>query len=112
MSPAFIARRGWKTEGELFMKLHRLIPSLALASALMLGSTQMQAQTSAVSGKFEIFSWWAGDEAPAKDALIKLFEQKYPNVEVIDATVAGGSGDKAKAVLQTRMQNNQPPDTF
>ncbi|HKP52601.1 MAG TPA: extracellular solute-binding protein, partial [Chloroflexia bacterium] len=65
------------------------------------------------SGKFEFFSWWtAGGEAEGKNDILNLYKQLYPNVEVIDAAVAGGGGDKAKAVLKTRMQGNDPPDTF
>ncbi len=62
--------------------------------------------------QLEIFSWWAGDEGPALEALIDLYNEKYPEVEVINATVAGGSGVNAKAVLKTRMLGGSPPDTF
>jgi len=75
---------------------------LAVGVALGLGAL---AQT----GKLEIFSWWAGDEGPALEALIKLYKQKYPGVEVINATVTGGAGVNAKAVLKTRMLGGNPP---
>ncbi len=64
------------------------------------------------SGELEIFSWWAGDEAPALKALIDLYNDNYPQVEVINATVTGGSGVNAKAVLKTRMLGGDPPDSF
>ncbi|MBS1250156.1 MAG: putative sugar-binding periplasmic protein [Chloroflexi bacterium] len=64
------------------------------------------------SGELEIFSWWAGDEGPALEALIDLYNEKYPDVEVVNATVAGGSGVNAKAVLKTRLLGGDPPDTF
>ena len=65
------------------------------------------------SGKLEIFSWWtAGGEAEGLNALYDLYKQKYPNVEIINATVAGGAGSNAKAVLATRMQSGDPPDSF
>ncbi|MCF7915308.1 MAG: extracellular solute-binding protein [Spirochaetaceae bacterium] len=64
------------------------------------------------SGDLEIFSWWAGDEAPALNALIDLYNDNYPQVEVINATVTGGSGVNAKAVLKTRMLGGDPPDSF
>ena len=63
-------------------------------------------------GELEIFSWWAGDEGPALEALVNDFEQEYPNTEVINATVAGGSGVNARAVLKTRMLGGDPPDSF
>ncbi|AWN23401.1 ABC transporter substrate-binding protein [Deinococcus irradiatisoli] len=64
------------------------------------------------ANKIEIFSWWAGDEGPALAALIKLYEQKYPTVKVDNATVTGGAGTNAKAVLKTRMLGGDPPDSF
>ncbi|MBE3554973.1 MAG: carbohydrate ABC transporter substrate-binding protein [Thermicanus sp.] len=61
----------------------------------------------------EIFSWWtgAGEEAGLL-ALIDLFKQKHPDIDVINAAVAGGAGTNAKAVLASRMQGNDPPGTF
>jgi glucose/mannose transport system substrate-binding protein len=65
------------------------------------------------SGKLEFFSWWtAGGEADGKNDILNLYKQLFPNVEIVDAAVAGGGGDQAKAVLKTRMQGNDPPDTF
>ena len=69
-------------------------------------------EEAAPSGELEIFSWWAGDEGPALEALINLYNEKYPDVEVVNATVAGGSGVNAKAVLKTRLLGGDPPDTF
>ncbi|MFA5698189.1 MAG: ABC transporter substrate-binding protein [Sphaerochaeta sp.] len=61
----------------------------------------------------EIFSWWtAGGEADGLDAMFKEFNKKNPELEIINATVAGGAGTNAKAVLATRMQGGNPPDTF
>lgn len=65
-----------------------------------------------LSGELEIFSWWAGDEGPALEALISLYQKKHPHVKVINATVTGGSGVNAKAVLKTRMLGGEPPDSF
>jgi glucose/mannose transport system substrate-binding protein len=62
--------------------------------------------------QLEIYSWWAGDEGPALEALIAEYNTMYPDVEVINATVAGGSGVEAKAVLKTRLLGGDPPDTF
>lgn len=68
--------------------------------------------STAVAGDLEIFSWWAGDEGPALEALIDLYEEMYPDVTVENATVTGGAGVVARAVLKTRMLGGQPPDTF
>ncbi len=65
------------------------------------------------SGSVEIFSWWtAGGEAEGLEAMYKVFAARYPDVEIINATVAGGAGSEAKAVLATRMQAGDAPDSF
>lgn len=63
--------------------------------------------------ELEIFSWWtgAGEEAGLL-AIIDLFEEQHPDVEVVNAAVAGGAGSNAQAVLASRMQGNDPPGTF
>jgi glucose/mannose transport system substrate-binding protein len=66
----------------------------------------------AAQGQIEIFSWWAGDEGPALEALIDQYKADHPGVEVINATVTGGSGVNARAVLKTRMLGGDPPDAF
>ncbi|MGD8791344.1 MAG: ABC transporter substrate-binding protein [Anaerolineae bacterium] len=66
-----------------------------------------------LSGELEIFSWWtAGGEADGLNAMYEVFAEKYPEVEIVNATVAGGAGSNAKAVLATRMQAGDPPDSF
>lgn len=67
----------------------------------------------APSGELEIFSWWTGGgEAAGLDVLIAKFAELYPDVSVVNAAVAGGSGVNARAVLTTRMLGGDPPDTF
>lgn len=66
-----------------------------------------------LKGVLEINSWWtAGGEAEGLNALFEIYSAKYPNVEIINATVAGGAGTNAKAVFKTRMLGGDPPDTF
>ncbi len=66
-----------------------------------------------LKGTLEINSWWtAGGEAEGLNALFDIYKAKYPDVEVINATVAGGAGAHAKAVFKTRMLGGDPPDTF
>ena len=62
--------------------------------------------------KLEIFSWWAGDEGPALQALIDKYAALYPSIQVVNSTVTGGSGVNARAVLKTRMLGGDPPDSF
>ncbi len=80
---------------------------LAVALVLLVGATMVQAQQ-----KLEIFSWWAGDEGPALEALIQRYNELYPGVDVVNSTVTGGSGVNARAVLKTRMLGGDPPDSF
>lgn len=81
---------------------------LSLISALLM----VGVVTAQDGGQLEIFSWWAGDEGPALEALIELYSEANPDVEVINATVTGGSGVNARAVLKTRMLGGNPPDSF
>jgi len=63
--------------------------------------------------KLEIFSWWtAGGEADGLNAMFGIYKKRFPGVEIINATVAGGAGTNAKAVLKTRMTGGDPPDSF
>ncbi len=65
------------------------------------------------AAQLEIFSWWtAGGEAEGLAAMFTLFRSLHPAVQIINATVAGGAGSNAKAVLATRMQGGKPPDSF
>lgn len=61
----------------------------------------------------EVFSWWTGlGEADGLKAMRQIFEKQNPNLTFFDAAVAGGSGAKARALLSSKLQANQPPDTF
>lgn len=69
--------------------------------------------TAAPSGEVEVFSWWAsGGEAEGLAGLVSAFEEQCPDVEFVNATVAGGAGFNAKAVLVSRLESGQPPDSF
>lgn len=83
-----------------------------MKKALLLAAALAVTTSAAAAGKLEIFSWWSGDEAPALDALVKMYQAKYPGVNVDNATVSGGAGTNAKAVLKTRMLGGTPPDSF
>ncbi len=89
----------------------RKLFTLALALSMVLAVGGM-ALAQGPSGELEIFSWWAGDEGPALEALITRYVELYPDVTVNNATVTGGSGVNAKAVLKTRMLGGDPPDSF
>ncbi|MEP0806098.1 MAG: carbohydrate ABC transporter substrate-binding protein [Chloroflexota bacterium] len=84
-----------------------LLTTLLLAAALILSACGPKAS------KVEVFSWWTGGgEAAGLEAMIKVFNAKYPNIEFINAAVAGGAGTNARAVLATRLQAGDPPDSW
>ena len=61
----------------------------------------------------EVFSWWTGGgEAAGLEAMVGVFAGTDPNVEFINAAVAGGAGTNARAVLATRLQAGDPPDSW
>src|SRR5260370_35963849 len=63
--------------------------------------------------KLEVFSWWtSGGEAAALDTLFNTYKKQYPDVAIINATVAGGGGSAARPVLQTRLAGGKPPATW
>jgi len=94
--------------------ISRKFVSIALAALFALGMVSfVSAQDTKLSGDLEIFSWWAGGgEAAGLEALIARFKELYPNVNVVNSAVSGGSGVNARAVLATRMQAGDPPDSF
>lgn len=83
------------------------------------GGTSGEATTAGGGGtggaatEVEVFTWWAaGSEKAALDALVGAFEEQHPNVKFVNGAVAGGAGSAAKDLLQSRLQANDPPDTF
>lgn len=90
----------------------------AVAAALLVLVTSCSgeaAETPEPSAKqrVEVFSWWTGlGEADGLKAMRTLFEKQNPGFTFVDAAVEGGSGDQARALLASKLQANQPPDTF
>jgi glucose/mannose transport system substrate-binding protein len=61
----------------------------------------------------EVFSWWTGGgEAAGLDAMIEVFATTDPDIEFENSAVAGGAGTNARAVLASRLQANDPPDSW
>lgn len=108
-------------------KFRYLFVFVLLTMSLLLASCQPAVQTPEApavvpeepaveapeASQLEIFSWWtAGGEAEGLNAMFEVYSALYPEVEIINATVAGGAGTNAKAVLATRLQGGDPPDSF
>ncbi|MGX2960977.1 ABC transporter substrate-binding protein [Peribacillus sp. JNUCC 23] len=95
----------------------KLILTFLVVFSLILSACSSDTSSTGEKGdgkeKLDIFSWWTGaGEEDGLKALIALFEEKYPDIPIENAAVAGGAGTNAKAVLTSRMQGNDPPATF
>jgi glucose/mannose transport system substrate-binding protein len=65
------------------------------------------------SQEVEVFSWWTGGgEAAGLEAMIEVFNEVDPNIEFVNSAVAGGAGTNARAVLASRLQADDPPDSW
>ncbi|GAA3124320.1 ABC transporter substrate-binding protein [Planomonospora alba] len=77
------------------------------------GGGAAQSPQGGAGKQVEVFSWWTGPgEADGLKAMREIFEKRNPGLTFFDAAVAGGSGDKARALLATKLQAGTPPDTF
>jgi len=64
-------------------------------------------------GQLVVGSWWtAGGEAEGLNGMFRIYREKYPDVEVVNATIAGGAGTNFKAINKTRLIGGDPGDTF
>lgn len=90
-------------------------PAATAAPAAAEATKAPEAAAASGGGKLEIFSWWtSGGEVEALNALYDIYKKKYPDVEIVNAALAGGTGQggNMKAVLETRMIGGDPPDSF
>jgi glucose/mannose transport system substrate-binding protein len=92
-----------------------VVVALLLAAAMLAACAGQatQAPSTGGTGQVEVFSWWVGPgEADGLAAMEKIFAAEYPNEQFVNAAVAGGAGTNAKAVLATRLQAGDPPDSW
>ena len=76
-------------------------------------ATEESAAPAAADPELEIFTWWAaGGEAAGLAGLEAEFAANNPGTKYINAAISGGAGVNAKAVLQSRLDANDPPDSF
>jgi glucose/mannose transport system substrate-binding protein len=69
--------------------------------------------TTAAGCQLSVFSWWTGGgEAAGLTKLQAIWDKQNANCKFKNEAVAGGAGTNAKAVLQQRLQANNPPDSF
>ncbi|MER7284022.1 ABC transporter substrate-binding protein [Dactylosporangium sp. NPDC000244] len=83
--------------------------------ALAVAGCGAQKPTSATTDtkQLEVVSWWtSGSEAAALNVLFSAMHQTNPNVDVVNAAVAGGAGSQAVVALAKRLQSGRPPDVW
>lgn len=99
----------------MFSKKSKLlgVAAVAVVAVIAIAVSNMSSPEKATNKKLEIFTWWTGGgEAAGLAGMTTEFTNQNPDTEFINATVAGGAGVNAKAVLVSRMQAGNPPDTF
>jgi glucose/mannose transport system substrate-binding protein len=93
----------------------RAAAAVALITTLAVAACGTEAPTSPtkVTKKLEVVSWWtSGSEAAALNTLLTAFRQANPDVEPVNAAVAGGAGSQAIVALAKRLQKGDPPDIW
>jgi glucose/mannose transport system substrate-binding protein len=86
-----------------------VVAGLVLASC---GSDDGGTGGGTAGDEVEVFTWWTeGGEKAGLDGLVSTFEQQS-DFTFVNGAVAGGAGSNAKAVLASRLQSQDPPDTF
>jgi glucose/mannose transport system substrate-binding protein len=93
----------------------RAAAAVALITTLAVTACGAEAPTSATKDtrKLEVVSWWtSGSEAAALNTLLTAFHQANPDVEPVNAAVAGGAGSEAIVALAKRLQQGDPPDIW
>jgi glucose/mannose transport system substrate-binding protein len=114
-----VANDSWKNEIDTALGLYLLEKDGATFQDALVAAFEASGKpapapvTSTLSGEVEVFSWWTGGgEAAGLDAMIEVFAEMYPEIEFINAAVAGGAGTNARAVLATRLQAGDAPDSW
>jgi glucose/mannose transport system substrate-binding protein len=63
--------------------------------------------------QLEAMTWWAsGDDTRSFNALVDEFLSQNPDIGFIDASVRGSGGAQARAAIASRLEADNPPDTF
>ena len=91
----------------------RLIAAASVIALALTGCSSSKDDAANTDTQFEIFTWWAsGGEAAGLKAMTDIYQAQNPDTEFINAAVAGGAGVNAKAVLVSRIDAGDAPDSF
>jgi glucose/mannose transport system substrate-binding protein len=95
------------------MKLRRLAGVLALALVASVACTPDESGSNEATTNLEVISWWtSGSEEQALNVLFDAYREAHPEVNIVNATVAGGGGSNASVVLTQRLLRGDPPDSW
>jgi glucose/mannose transport system substrate-binding protein len=100
---------------KFFGRRGRTVVGIAVVASLLLGACGDDDDGGGGGGgnEFEFFSWWTGGgDSEGKEALLALYEEQNPDVNVVDSAVAGGAGTNAQAELANRLIADNPPDSY
>lgn len=101
---------------KLFALLSLLVSAslvLAACGGTPAATEEAMTEQAPAASQVEVFSWWTGGgEAAGLEAMQKVFAAANPDIEFVNAAVAGGAGTNARAVLATRLQAGDPPDSW
>lgn len=99
-----------------FSRRGRAVAATAVVGVLLLGACggdDDDDDSAASSDEFEFFSWWTGGgDSEGKEALLDLFADQNPDLEIVDSAIAGGAGTNAQAELANRLLADNPPDSY
>ncbi|MEZ0345899.1 MAG: ABC transporter substrate-binding protein [Infirmifilum sp.] len=106
-----------KTSSKKGLSATLLLAIAIIATAVVVGLVAyyygQQAATKPKANLLVIYHWWtSGGEKAAIDALVKVYQQKYPDVGVVQSPVAGGAGYVMKAVMKSMVAAGEAPDAF
>ncbi len=104
-----------KTDRRQFLKYAGAVGVAAAVVGAGIGwvAKPTPAPTLAEAPVVEIYHWWtSGGEKAAIDALVKVFNQKYPDITVLQSPVAGGAGGPMRAVMRSLVLAGEAPDAF
>lgn len=93
----------------------KLAAGLIVATFAISACGSQDATTGAGEGGYqaEVLTWW--HERPETDglqALISDFREREPGVEFVNSSVGGDAGANARAVVATRLEADDPPDSY
>lgn len=98
------------------MKFSRHTAVALMSVVALLGATACGGDDDSSGGgakDVEVFTWWAdGGEKAGLDGLVSTFGKDCADYKFVNGAIAGGAGATAKTVLASRLQQNDPPDTF